>query len=77
MGAPQATLIALGEMHAAASYPKHARSDIMTTVESLMALGRNRRAVAWMGSGPCNKTMQKLRHPKLPKTDPSRPGYLT
>ena len=66
-GTAQAALIILEKMDKVASDPKHTKVDITATVEALMALDWNRRAVACMGSGSYNKTMQKLRQSKLPK----------
>ena len=66
-GAYQDALIILGKMDKVASDPKHTRAEITATVDALMALDWNRRAVACMGSGSYNKTMQKLLQSKLPK----------
>ena len=67
MGAARASLIILEKLGRVASGPKHTRSDATAPVEALLALGWDRRAVACMGSGPYNQTMQKLRQSKLPK----------
>ena len=66
-GTAQAALIILEKLDKVSSDPKHTRSDVTAPVEALLALGRNRRALARMGSGLYNQTMQKLRQSKLPK----------
>ena len=66
-GTDKASLIILGELDKVASDPTHTRLDVTAPVEAQMALGRNRRSVACMGSGSYNHTMQKPRKSKLPK----------
>ena len=47
--------------------PNHTRLEVSAPLGALMALGWDRRAVAFMGSGAYIHTMQKLRQSKLPK----------